>query len=166
LPEFQPDTRVSLAVAQDFQGRVALNQTENVWNYTFINDEPIESVAFGDGLFLPVAAPIENIISPTGWTFISDNTTFVQWLYAEDTPYPNAIAPGGSLSGFQFESTAPGVEDTYILKPFDSTSGLLQNEVTGRILVPSLVPAPSALTAFVIGAVPDVVLLRRRHNRK
>jgi hypothetical protein len=75
------------------------------WAYTVFNDEVGSSPLFVNALALDIAAPLLSASAPQGWSVDTDNETYVLW-YATDeqSPYPNHIAPGSSLNGFEIRS--------------------------------------------------------------
>ena len=78
-----------------------------VWSYTVFNDQPSGDSSYISSFTLQIAAPISVITAPDGWTFGSDNASYVQWFNIDPSlPYPHDIAPGMSLSGFSVTSTA------------------------------------------------------------
>lgn len=116
---------------------VATMQTAT-WNYTLFNDEPATSTQFLSGFSLTVAAAISVTGTPSGWDVDTDNFSYVFW-YATDLalPYPNQVAPGGSLGGFQLQSPTPRSEST----PYVITSWMHDSDAAG-LVVPGSVASP------------------------
>lgn len=104
--------------AQSLQASAMLSQNGAVWNYTLANQDanPGRSV---NSFYLPLRSPIRNVVAPEGWTVDTDNRTFVLWSNSEASPYSHDIAPGASLSGFQFETAAPASSVSYELASWD-----------------------------------------------
>lgn len=94
----------------------------NSWFYTLTNNEAPGSSLYIATFSLDIAAPITVTGSPPGWIPQTDSSTYVGW-YADDSagaPYPNQIAPGSSLSGFQISSAATLSQSTaFILTSWD-----------------------------------------------
>jgi hypothetical protein len=122
--------------AQSLQASVTLARSGTFWNYTISNRE---SVSFGRSVntfYLPLSAPIKNVGAPTGWVTDTDNQTFVLWSNNEGSPYSRDIAPGGSLSGFQFETMALGTAVSYDLASWDHASDRLGLIANGSVTTP------------------------------
>jgi hypothetical protein len=83
------------------------------WEYTLFNDEPSGSPQYLFGFSLTIVSPVSVTGTPPGWAFETDNLTYVGW-FAEDIsmPYPNQLAPGRSLGGFQLQSATSQSEST------------------------------------------------------
>lgn len=95
------------------KARLKVATSTNYWNYTLSNDEPAGSAQYIATLSLSVFAPVTVTGIPPGWQVETDNSSFVLWT-AEDfvLPYPNHVAPGAVLSGFQLMSPRVGSEAT------------------------------------------------------
>lgn len=106
----------SLPIAQ-VNAAASVQIAADSWSYSIVNNESAGSDLFIASFSLDVTAPVNIVASPIGWVGVTDNTSYVAW-YANDPgpPYPNQIAPGSSVSGFQIESAVALSQSTaYIL---------------------------------------------------
>jgi len=119
--------------------------------YTVDNLEPTGSPNYITAFGITVNAPIDILSSPTGWAFSTDNSGYVYWYNTDASlPYPNDIAPGASLSGFNIESsvTTAGSLD-YSVYAWDHTVDGPGPASFGDILAPSApAAAPEASTGL------------------
>lgn len=157
-----------------------LNQTGSVFSYTLFNDEPVNSPNFLTTFHLTVDAPITVTGIPTGWDFVTDNRTYVDWFNTDTTlPYPNDVAPSSSLSGFIVESAVTTtVLLDYTVTSWDHTADAPGSAIQDDfVLAPSGVaaaaPEPSSLTIMLTGSVVllllstlRMILARRKVGRK
>jgi len=158
-------------MGQTLQARVEVSTSPSHWSYTVFNEEPANSQNFIKFFNLDLAGPVAVSGTPTGWDFDTDGATFVLWFNTDEAlPYPNDIAPGTSLGGFELQSTATAsTQDFYSLVGWDHSiddAGLVQ---IGSTLVPSggaVVPEPGTLPLIAAGVVGLMPILRRRFRRK
>jgi hypothetical protein len=126
--------------ARAVQAHVTLTQTGTNFAYTVSNDEPAQSVLLLSAFHVTANAPFNVVASPPGWTFFTDNFTYVDWL-ATDSPPPftNNIPPGSSLSGFVLQSQSPVSEPlSYSLVSWDTSTNLCGPSIQGSIAAPSV----------------------------
>ena len=138
-----------------------------VWSYTVFNDEPADSPNFVTTFNLAVNAPIVVTGTPTGWDFLTDGSSFVFWFNADPSfPYPNDIAPAGSLGGFAVTSDAAGSSELlrYDLSAWDHTLDQPGPTVSGTVLAPSTsapTSTPEPGTLWLLSAGGCLMLLGR-----
>jgi hypothetical protein len=138
--------------AQNVQAEVTLDIVGDIWTYTVSNREPATSNYWLSGFFLPIFAPVTNIVAPSPWTVDTDALTFVNWQNNQDpAPFLNDIPPGGSLQ-FQFESAAAPVLAEYELFSFDHNISDLGPNGFGPILVPGIQAVPEGSTLLTLSA--------------
>lgn len=130
-------------------GHVDTSTGSAVWMYNVFNDQSLGDSIFISSFTLEVASPVFGITSPDGWTFSTDNASFVQWFNTDPAlPYPNDIAPGTSRGGFSVTSTATSSQLlSYGLSGWDHTADQPGPSVAGIVLAPSVVtaiPEPSS----------------------
>jgi hypothetical protein len=95
------------------RARIQATVQPAVWNYTLFNDEPAGSPHYLAALSMTVAAPVTVTGTPAGWVADTDNMTYVGWFTVDaQLPYPNHVAPGASLGGFQIQSPTTLSEST------------------------------------------------------
>ena len=95
------------------RARIQATVQPAVWNYTLFNDEPAGSPHYLAALSITVAAPVSVTGTPSGWLADTDNMTYVGWFAVDaQLPYPNHVAPGASLGGFQLQSPTALSEST------------------------------------------------------
>jgi hypothetical protein len=126
--------------AEAVQARVTLTQTGTNFAYTVFNDEPAQSALLLSAFHVTANAPFNVVASPPGWTFRTDNFTYVDWL-AMDSPPPftNNIPPGSSLAGFVLQSQSPVSEPlSYSLVSWDTSTNLGGPSIQGSIAAPSV----------------------------
>src|SRR6266496_6383256 len=74
------------------QVHVATTKVGTNFTYIVFNDEPTNSNLHLGTFHLVVNAPFDVAGSPAGWSFETDNQTYVNWFSADSTaPYPNDI---------------------------------------------------------------------------
>lgn len=84
-----------------------------IWTYTIFNDEPVGSTEFIALFSLEVGSPFTVTGVPAGWEVETDNVSYALWVASDQqSPYPHHIPPGGSLGGFQIQSSKIGSEST------------------------------------------------------
>jgi len=136
---------------------VLLDRTASTWSYTLINTEPPGSGNWISGFFLPINAPIRNVQSPTTWVADTDFATYINWANPEPAPYLNDVAPGATLSGFQFESDFEPLSVEYELSSYDHIISDLGPNGFGPTLVPTVsdaadaVPEPGSMILVLSG---------------
>ncbi len=139
--------------SQVLNGSAALDLVGNTWNYTIINNEPGTSNNWLTSFFLPIDAQVTAVQAPGDWFVQTDDATYILWYNAEAYPYPSDVPPGGSLSGFQFESSAPGEFVSYTLSSWDHFFDQPGPTVSNQILTPGIaqgVPEPGV--AYLLAA--------------
>ena len=156
------------AKAQTLASRVSGTVGPPSWSYTLSNDESANSANYITSFNLSVSAPVTVTSTPAGWDYQTDNLTYVYWFNTDPTlPYPNDIAPGASLGGFTIQSAATlSTMHDFGLSGWDHSADAPGPTFQGLVLAPSVAatPAPSALVTVLIGAIPGVMLLRRRRK--
>ncbi len=129
----------------DLIANVRVNGSPPVWSYTLSNNEPTNSPNFISSFILTVNAPITTVGTPPGWDFVTDNSTYVYWFNTDvSLPYPHDIAPGTSLAGFSFSSTAPSSQPLSAdVSAWDHIADGPGPTVINPVLAPSTAPALS-----------------------
>lgn len=99
------------------KAHVVASVQPTLWSYTIVNDEPAGSPQCLAGFSLSIAAPVSVTGTPPGWSFETDNATYVYWFSTDESlPYPNHARPGTSLPGFQIQNSTLRSESTpYLL---------------------------------------------------
>jgi hypothetical protein len=112
-----------------------------IWTYTIFNNEPADSPQFVATFSIEVVAPFTVTGVPEGWEMETDNVSYVLWVAADQQlPYPHQIAPGGSLGGFQIQSSSSGSESTaYVVTAWNHVSD------QAGLVSPDVVLSPSRL---------------------
>lgn len=142
----------------------------DTWQYTVFNDENIGSSEYIGFFDLTLAAPITVSGTPNGWDFQTDNSSYVLWFNTDvSLPYPNDIAPGSSLGGFEVESQASDASlQDYTVTYWDHTADAPGPGASGSVLSPSLpppsVPEPNCFVTLVAGF--GFMLWRLLYNRR
>jgi hypothetical protein len=158
-------------MGQTLLARVEVATSPSLWSYTVFNEEPANSQNFIKFFSLDLAGPVTVTGTPAGWDFDTDGATFILWFNTDAAlPYPNDIAPGASLGGFELQSTATeSTQELYSLVGWDHSvddAGLVQ---FGSTLVPSgavAVPEPGTLALIGAGVVVLIPILHRRFRRR
>ena len=82
------------------------------FSYTIYNDEATGSTLLLNSLHLTVRAPFTVAATPEGWTFHTDNSSYIDWFATSSgPPFTNNLAPGASLGGFVLQTTDPSSEE-------------------------------------------------------
>lgn len=145
---------VQSASAQ-LNAHVNVIQSPSTWTYTLVNDEATNSSEYIGGFTLSVGAPVTSIGAPDGWSYQSDNFSYIYWFNTDITlPYPHDVAPGFSLGGFSVQSdvgTSSYLSET--LDAWDHAQDALGPSVAGLVIAPSseLSPVPEANSAVSFG---------------
>jgi hypothetical protein len=153
-------------MGQTLMARVEVSTSPSHWSYTLFNEEPANSQNFIKFFSLDLAGPVTVTGTPAGWDFDTDGATFILWFNTDEAlPYPNDIAPGTSLGGFELQSTATdSTQELYSLVGWNHSiddAGLVQ---FGSTLVPSgaaVVPEPGILAWMGVGVAGLMLMLRR-----
>lgn len=142
---------------------VGMQQLGGMYSYTLVNDEPDTSGNYLNAFHLTVDAAIIVIGTPSGWDFITDGVSYVEWFSTDAViPYPHDVGPQSMLGGFVIESSVLSTE----LLPFsiaawdhvaDDAGPGFQDFVTA----PS-VPTPGGVFVLSLGG----VLLRRGRSMR
>jgi hypothetical protein len=133
------------------QAHVVLTQSGTNYAYTLFNDEATGSQSCLNTLYLSVNAPISVVSSPPGWSFTTDNSTYVSWFSTDGAmPYPNDIVPGASASGFVIQTSILGSES------FDCVMGCWDHSLTNS--GPANINSVSAPSVFgdSLGVAPTI----------
>jgi len=97
---------------------------------------------------------------------------YVSWQNTDPAlPYPHDIAPGTSLSGFSFSTSASGsAQSTISINSIDHSVDNLGPSYLGNVLAPAAAPVPESSTFVSLGVgllvLGGVVLIARRRARK
>lgn len=158
------------ASAQDFLAHLQGVQTGNAFNYTLFNDELTGSPNYAYTFQVLVNAPITVASTPDGWDFETDGATFINWFTVfSGPPYPNDVAPGESLGGFQIVSGIITSElQNYGVVSWDHNADVDGPSTAGFVISPSqqaLVAAPEPCTwAFIFlgGSIFGLTTRKRR----
>jgi hypothetical protein len=134
--------------ASALQGHVNLNQNGTNFVYVVFNDESPGSQLTMDSFELEVNAPFVSVASPPGWSYETDNSSYVDWFCNNTTPpYVHDIAPGQSLAGFGVQSVVGTFEtNTYALSAWDNGATNSGPTILGSIAVPSVNSFSSTIT--------------------
>jgi hypothetical protein len=148
---FQVALSISFLVnhrAAAFQGHVASVQNGTNFAYVVFNDESVGSQYCLDAFHLDINGPVASISTPQGWSFETDNFTYIDWLCTSSSlPYTNGIMPGTSLAGFGIQSLAGTSEtNTYAISAWDNVATNSGPTILGFIAVPSVNSFSSTIT--------------------
>jgi hypothetical protein len=122
------------------KARVAVVVIPGSWTYTIHNNEAPLSQQFIAAFSLDIVAPVTVIGTPEGWEVETDNSSYVLWVATDQQlPYPHHIAPGGSLGGFQIQSSSRMQSES---TPYVVTAWNHQSDEAG-LVSPDLVLSPS-----------------------
>lgn len=160
---------VQRSEGQTLQASVSLDLSNApVWNYTLANLEPNGSPNWLTSFFLPIAAPVSNVLAPNNWTIDTDNATYILWSNNEPPPYPNDIPPGGTISGFQFESNGAGQLVLSTIAAWDHSLDAPGPSVDANVLSPSIqaVPEPGSLALLISAGIGGASLFAHRRFRR
>jgi hypothetical protein len=95
-------------VGAALQAHVTVDNITTSFTYTVFNDEPTSSNSYLDAFHLVVNAPFDVVSSPDGWTFLTDNLTYIDWFNTNtNVPHTNDIAPASFKGGFVIRSHLP-----------------------------------------------------------
>jgi len=144
-------TTICLLAGQNtnaIEAHVAVAQNGTNFNYTLFNDDPTGSQFFLSNFHLEVNAPFAVSSTPSGWDFVTDQFSYVDWYCTNSvSPYLNDVAPGASLAGFALRSVATNAESLgYTLiswQPGATNSG---PAIQRFVLAPSLGAVDAVLT--------------------
>jgi hypothetical protein len=136
---------------------ILLLTVENIdsnWNYKVHNDEEVTSNLFISQFELHFHTLIFSINSPTGWSYKTDNISFISWKNDDlNLPYTHDVAPQSTLEGFSFQSLAAGAsQGDYEIFSWDHSIDDAGDIAFNRILVPNSsvsAPEPSTLSFLV-----------------
>lgn len=91
--------------------RISTSVATNFWNYSITNLEAAGSSQRIAAFSVQLAGPATVTATPAGWVADTDNSTYVLWIAADPgLPYPNHVAPGATLAGFQLMSARTASE--------------------------------------------------------
>src|SRR5579872_4555273 len=91
----------SASRGQTLSGHVEVSISATNFTYTIFNDEAQGSALSVSAFYLELDAPIQAILSPSGWSFDTDGASYIAWTCTNGSPpFTNDITPGASLSGF------------------------------------------------------------------
>jgi len=130
------------------EAHVVLAQDGTNFTYTLFNDDPATSREYLNALHLNPNAPFEVASTPSGWTFVTDNFSYIDWFCTNPLlANPNDVAPGASLGGFSIRSSIATSEAS----SFAMTSwyrGLTNSGslAEGSVKVPSVLSLASVVT--------------------
>jgi hypothetical protein len=142
--------------AEALSAAVKLVQPDpSTWAYSVQNNEAVGSPDFVLSFALTAAAPFQVLGTPAGWSYDTDNATFVYWFSTDDIPFSHDIAPGSSLGGFVL--SAPGAVSGslgFTLSSWDHVLNLPGSAIGGVVLAPSMptgpVPTPEPNTGLLV----------------
>jgi len=101
----QANSIVAAAIQNAIQSHAAALILGGDFSYTVFNDEPANSSFQLNAFHLVVNAPFSVTSSPAGWSFVTDNFSYVDWFCSSGVaPYMGDIAPGTSMQGFSIHS--------------------------------------------------------------
>lgn len=130
------------------QAHVTLTQNGTNFLYTLFNDEPVSSQEYLNVLHLSPNGPFEVGSTPSGWVFVTDNLSYIDWYCINPLVVnPNDVAPGSSLGGFSLRSSLDTTEaSTYALTSW--YRGLTNNGslAEAAIQVPSVLSLACTIT--------------------
>ena len=125
------------------QAHVVLTPGGTNFTYILFNDEAVSSHEYLNVLHLNPNAPFEVASTPPGWTFVTDNFSYVDWFCTNPLlAAPNDVAPGMSLGGFSLRSTVVTSEDSsYAVTSWYRGLTDPGSATQGPIQVPSIISA-------------------------
>jgi len=135
------------------------------YSYTIEND-PLSTESVWEFWVYPTAPfwGISQIIDPvTGWIawdFLTDYASYIQW-FSTDPSYD--IPPGGSLSGFSYQSAGPPGTIGYEVGGSDPTWGWSTGNYASGTTV-GATPEPAAFLLLLTGIGGGLVYLRRKRS--
>lgn len=153
------------AYCQSLAAHIDASQIGNNWSYTLTNNEAASSPYFLSDFNLSVGAPFEDVTAPVGWSYTTDNSSYIYWFNTDaQLPYPHDVAPGAHLDGFSFTSSVAGSQlSSYGLSSWDHSQDAPGTTAVGMILTPrSPAAVPEASTAVGLGMGLILVATRRR----
>ncbi len=98
-------------IARALNAQVAAVQNGTNFSYTVYNNEASGSTLLVDTFHLTTRAPFAVASTPQGWSFETDNTTYIEWFSTNSSqPFTSDIAPGASLGGFALQTADPSAD--------------------------------------------------------
>ena len=130
------------------QGHVAVAQNLTNFTYTISNEEPPGSQLFLSNFHLESNAPFQVISSPAGWSFITDNFSYIDWFCTNTvSPFPNDVAPGALLGGFVIQSALTNSESLgFALVSWQHGTTNSGPSIQGFVAAPSIPTLDATLT--------------------
>lgn len=158
------------AFAQTLNATATLQVTpQGGWTYTLNNNEAVTNDNWLTSFYLPINAPVSNVVAPSNWIIDTDDATYILWSNQEAYPYPDDVAPETALSGFTFNSQAPGAEVSSVVSSWNHATDDTGPNVMLQILSPNSPPAvPEASTWQSLGALlllGGLLVVRRPHGK-
>jgi hypothetical protein len=97
--------------ARALNAQVEAVQNGTNFTYTVYNDEASGSTLSVDTFHLTTGAPFTVAATPDGWSFETDNSTYIEWFSTNSSPpFSDDIAPGASLGRFALQTMDPSSE--------------------------------------------------------
>jgi hypothetical protein len=125
--------------AQALLSHATVDITGQTYSYTLFNDEALGSSSFLTSFTLAADSPFTVTNVPNGWTYDTDNATYIYWHNADSAlPYLHDVAPGTSLSGFTITSTATSDPEQNFLEitSWNHTTDMFGPTFRSEILTP------------------------------
>ncbi len=98
--------------AKALNAQVEAVQNGTTFSYTVHNNEVSGSTLLVDTFHLTTRAPFTVAATPDGWSFETDNTTYIDWFSTNDSPpFSGDIAPGAFLGGFVVQTMDPSSDE-------------------------------------------------------
>jgi hypothetical protein len=134
--------------ARAVQAHVEVVQAGTNFTYTVFNDEAAGSSMYLDAFHLEARAPFDVVSSPPGRVFETDHFTYIDWVCTNDVlPYPQEVAPGGTLTGFILRSKVAASEPHgYAVTSWNNTSDASGPVSRGKVAAPALLGFDASLT--------------------
>ncbi len=127
-------------------------QAESKFIYTVFNNQPLLSPNHISIFHLAIDAPITVAMTPVGWSFETDNSTYVDWFNSDAAlPYPHDIAPQASLT-FAIETPVTRAEIlTYAVSTWDHVVDDAGPSFEDLVLAPVRIVGDFDLNGYVDG---------------
>jgi hypothetical protein len=133
--------------ARAFNAHVEAIQVGTNFSYFVYNDEISGSALLLNSFHLTTGAPFSVTATPDGWTYRTDNATYIDWFATNSSPpFDNNILPGAFLAGFSLQSIDPSSEELgCALASWDSSTNACGPSLISTIASPSVTNLESTL---------------------
>ena len=126
---------------------ITANQSGTNFSYTVYNDEASRKLFLAQLISSRCPGPFTVAATPDGWTFQTDNATYIDWFATNSSPpFGNDIAPGAFLGGFMLQSHDPSSEALgCTLVSWDSSTNVCGPSLLTAVVAPSVTNLDSTL---------------------